>query len=449
MDEWKVEKARINKLETIDMKRLIILFTTIAVSLTIIAKGTAVIISDNKQVEESWRWCLTDDSELNVHHVTSCYGCKLTAGNGMSEDVRRILSDKNLAERKPDIVFLQLGCNDSPDSFQQYEAYEQALFDYPYGKVCTITGTMPRTKNIAVSKDCRKVTNSNFAGAMYRIVLYIRSQVPDARIFILSPLSYGSRINGIDSIKINQLKTVANMFCIPFVENYNTVRRYDFIWTHAKPRLGNVLILGDSYSEMRKWTKQMEQLSDVTLVNLGKVSATLKERAGNTNTIANQLSKIPKGAQPDVVLIEGGTNDEPDQQRFVDKYEECIATKKRTTFAGTLAYIVDELQKRFPHARLYVITPSGLYYGHTDKPFDFIEKANQIRKASKLIGVPTINWDREGRLSFVFNNSKDTGNGSDSKPFRYNIPTYETGDLLHPNDIGGRYLAENVIKELR
>ncbi len=431
------------------MRRIIVLFITIATSLAMFAKGTAIIISDNKQVESSWRWCLTNDGELNVLHITSCHGCRLTASKGMSEDVQRILSDKSLAERNPNVVFLQLGCNDSPDSDQQYEAYEQTLFDYPYGKVCTITGTMPRTKNIAVSKDSRKITNSNFAGAMYRIVLYLREQVPNARIFILSPLSYGNTAHGTDSIKINQLKTIANMFCIPFVEDYNTVRRYDFIWSQTRPRLGTILILGDSYSEMRKWTKQLEQLSDVTLLNLGKISATLKERPGNTNTIANQLKRIPLGAQPDIVLIEGGTNDAPDQQHFVDHYEECIATKKRTTFAGALAYITDELHKRFPYARLYVITPSGLYYGHTDKPFDFIEKAHQIRKSSKLIGIPTINWDKEGRLSFVFNNSKNTGNGSEAFPFRYNIPTHETGDLLHPNDIGARYLAENVIKELR
>ena len=210
-----------------------------------------------------------------------------------------------------------------------------------------------------------------------------------------------------------------------------------------------MLLIGDSYCFTRKWTAQLEQIAEVSLTNLGKTSATLKEKTnGNTNTLGNQLRSIPKGYTPDVILLEGGINDEADQQRFVDKYDECIRDVKRTTFAGALAYIVKNLRDRFPQAKIFVVTPGGLYYGHTDHPFDFIVKSDQIRKAANLLGLPTIDWDREGRLSFVFNNSKGTGNGSASKPFIYNVPTRETGDLLHPNEVGGRYLAENVVKEV-
>jgi lysophospholipase L1-like esterase len=188
----------------------------------------------------------------------------------------------------------------------------------------------------------------------------------------------------------------------------------------------------------------------VQCINLGKVSATLKERGEkHTNTLGAQLNRIPQGINPDAIIVEGGINDDADPQSVVDDYTSCVTNQKRTTFAGALAYIVSNLKVRLPAAKIYVITPGGLYYGHTDSPFDYIVKADQIRKAAQLLGVPTIDWDKEGRLSFVFNNSKGTGSGTNASPFLYNIPSRETGDLLHPNEIGAVYLAENVIKELR
>ncbi len=414
------------------------------------AEGTAMLISDNRAIEESWTWCFSEELGLTVKKETLCYGCNLTAERGMSTDVQRILSNKSISERKPDVIFLQLGCNDEADEDQERTSYEQSLFDYPYGKVCTTKGLNPRTKNIAVSKDKQKLTNKNFAGSLCRIMLYLREEVPDARVFFLAPVRYGQDLHGQDSVKVSQLKAVANMFCVPFVEDMRMVTRYDFIWKKTKLSLGSVLLLGDSYCELKKWTAAMERMSDVQCINLGKVSATLKERGEkHTNTLGAQLNRIPQGSNPDAIIIEGGINDDADPQSVVDDYTSCVTNQKRTTFAGALAYIVSNLKVRFPAAKIYVITPGGLYYGHTDQPFDYIVKADQIRKAAQLLGVPTIDWDKEGRLSFVFNNSKGTGSGTNASPFLYNIPSRETGDLLHPNEVGAVYLAENVIKELR
>lgn len=414
------------------------------------AEGTAMLISDNRAIEDSWAWCFSDELGLTVKKETLCYDCNLTAESGMASDVQRILSNKSISERKPDVIFLQLGCNDEADSQQQFAAYEQSLFDFPYGKVCTMKGANPRTKNIAISKDKQKLTNRNFAGSLCRIMLYLREEAPDARVFFLAPVRYGQELHGADSLKVSQLKAVANMFCVPFVEDMQMVTRYDFIWKQTKPSLGTVLLLGDSYCQLKKWTAEMERLAEVQFINLGKVSATLKERGGkHTNTLGAQLSRVPVGSKPDIIIIEGGINDDADTQSSVDDYETCIKSVKRNTFAGAMAYIVNNLRKRFPAAKIYAITPGGLYYGHTDRPFDFIVKADQIRKAAQLLDVPTIDWDREGRLSFVFNNSKGTGSGTNASPFLYNVPTRETGDMLHPNAVGSVYLAENVIKELR
>ena len=414
------------------------------------AEGTATLISDNRAIEDSWAWCFSEELGLTVKKETLCYGCNLTAESGMASDVQRILSNKSISERKPDVIFLQLGCNDEADSEQQFTNYEQSLFDFPYGKVCTTKGANPRTKNIAISKDKQKLTNRNFAGSLCRIMLYLREEVPDARVFFLAPVRYGQELHGADSLKVSQLKAVANMFCVPFVEDMQMVTRYDFIWKQTRPQVGTVLLLGDSYCQLKKWTAEMERLAEVQFINLGKVSATLKERGGkHTNTLGAQLNRIPIESKPDAIIIEGGINDDADSQSAVDDYPSRVASQKRTTFAGAMAYIVNNLKKRFPSAKIYVITPGGLYYGHTDRPFDFIIKADQIRKAAQLLGLPTIDWDREGRLSFVFNNSKGTGNGTNASPFLYNVPSRETGDLLHPNEVGAVYLAENVIKELR
>ncbi|MBQ4278154.1 MAG: SGNH/GDSL hydrolase family protein [Bacteroidaceae bacterium] len=434
------------------MNRIVLGLFLSVISLTSRAEGTAMLISDNRQVETSWEWCFTDESlGLSIRRITSCYNCTLTSANGMSADVARILSSKNIAETAPDVIFLQLGCNDSPDSDEQHAAYESSLFDYPYGKVCNLAGANPRTKNIAVSKDKTAISCVNFSGALYRIAEFLRHETPSTRIFILAPVRYGSQPSPTDSLKLTQLREVANMLCIPFVENWSTVQRYDFIWKHTRPSLGHILILGDSYSQLRKWTSQMESMAEVkALTNLGKTSATLKERGNShTNTLANQIGRIPASCHPDIILIEGGINDDPDPDRLVANYEDCIARQRRTTFAGALAYIVQQLRNRFPNAKIYAVTPGGLYYGHTDRPFDFIVKANQIRRAAQMLSLQTVDWDREGRLSFVFNNSKGTGNGTEEKPFIYNVPSDETGDLLHPNDHGARYLAENIIKTIR
>ena len=431
--------------------RWIIGILMMAVSSVSWAEGTALLISDSRQVETSWDWCLTDESlGLTLKRMTSCYDCHLTSRQGLSADVGRILSSRNIAELQPAVVFLQLGCNDTADSPEQHSAYESTLFDYPSGKVCNLAGANVRHKTIAVSKDNTQISNANFAGSIYRIVGFLRNAAPDARIFFLPPVKYGQPLSADDSLKLSQQHEVANMLCIPYVDDWNTVRRYDFIWKHTRPQLGRILLLGDSYCQLRKWTDQLERLATVdVLTNLGKTSATLKDRGNSTNTLSNQLGRIPASCNPDIIIVEGGINDEADPQRFVDRYEELISQPRRSTFAGALSYIVGRLRVRYPKARIYVVTPGGLYYGHTDQPFDFIVKANQIRRAAQLLGVPTIDWDREGRLTFAFNNSRGTGNGSEATPFIYNVPSRETGDLLHPNEVGAVFLAENVIKELR
>lgn len=378
-------------------------------------------------------------------------------------------------------VLIQLGSNDIPDNKTQEENYEHSLFNFPTGHICTMTGRMHRKGRLAISK--KNVSNNDFAGALYNIVKYIREKNQDARIFIQQV----PQKTEADTHISRQISTVARMMCIPVVQSdMQTLCDYYFIWDkNSRPKLGKILLLGDSYCEQRRWTDQMERIADVQLTNLGVGSMTVKDKydwktspyssrpiktdnQGNHNTISSQIEKLKrlmKGTelydgetalgtnyQPDIILLEGGANDMPDLIDSIKKdssqYALAIAEDNRTTFAGAMAHAVKEMRSMFPNTQIYFITTSGLYYGHTDKPFDFMKKSDQLRMAASLLNIQTIDWDCEGRLSFVFNNSESTGDGSQKRPYRYDCPTRETRDLLHPNETGGLYLAEAVVKKL-
>lgn len=389
------------------------------------------------------------------------------------------------------VIILQTGCDERPDPYGNGPAdwmkhYEQSLFDFPTGHVCTLTGKMPRHKRLAISK--RQVTADDYAGRLFRLVSNIRREAPATRLFILSPqISTSPSPTGLSTSQWtiptteNQLRLVAQMLCIPFVVDIqHDLVPYSFVWQQRRPHVGNVLILGDSYSEQKRWVRQFSELCEATIVNLGVGSATLRDRfdyhthpyistprstdnEGNHNAMACQLEKLkrlikgdaktdetplPADFQPDIIFIEGGTNDHPDAGNVEAGYATAAIQADRTNFCGSLKYLCEQLRQLYPNARIYAVTPSGLYYGHTDQPFAYIQKANQIRRAAQLLHIGTVDWDREGRLTFVFNNSAGTGNGTKAHPFRYNAETAETRDLLHPNDQGARYLAETAIATL-
>ena len=438
----------------------------VAVSDTL--NGQIVAFSDDIETLKSWK--VVSDSITGCEML--CYD--FNGVDGRSRDAFDAFVEKsNLKQLRPKAVFIQMGCNGAADLFSDYE---KELFDFPTGTVCTLTGKNVKNKRIAVSKSDADIDAGNFAGSLYLLVCTIRKAYWGAHVFILPPVKAGAPA---DDARCKQLATVANMFCVPFVESPSQLSEHRYYWTGEKPKIGKLLILGDSYSEQKRWINRLKEISDVDVVNLGVSSATIRDRysnlstypysdnpvssdnEGNHNTISSQIAKLKrlmagenlnqgerslKGYVPDVIIIEGGSNDNPDSPQAVNGYTEDIRQNRRTTFAGALGYHVRELRSMFPEAKIFVTTTAGLYYGHTDKPFDFIVKSNQQRAAAKMLGVPVINWDLDGRLSFVFNNAAGTGDGSENKPFRYNIESKETVDLLHPNEYGALFLAESVLR---
>ncbi len=424
-------------------------------------------LTDDLQTLKTWK-NLSDS-------ITGCnMQCsEFVAHYSVSEDqLKTCVADSDSGNITPKAVFLQIGCNSEADEAVNYE---DVLFDFPVGNICTLTGKNARNKRLAVSKPDSLVDTSNFAGRLYMMVKSVRSTFPQARVFVLSPVAAGSSS---DDSRCRQLEYVANMMCVPFIHNPQELAGYRYFWNGEKPEIGKLLILGDSYSEQGRWVRQLSQIAKVDIVNLGVSSATVRDKyadrikypysdnpissdnEGNHNTLSSQLCRLKrlmaaenlnsgeislKGYVPDVIILQGGSNDNPDIAQAEADYVEDIRQSRRTSFAGALGYLVFELRKMFPQARIFITTTAGLYYGHTDRPFDFILKSNQQRRAAKMLGCPVINWDLDGRLSFVFNNSAGTGDGSEQRPFRYNVKSDETIDLLHPNENGALFLAESAL----
>lgn len=270
----------------------------------------------------------------------------------------------------------------------------------------------------------------------------------------------------------------------------------------------NVLILGDSYSAMAggRWITQLKSLVSLgDVVNLGVSSATLKDKytdrttypysdrpvssagnGNNINTFGSQVEKLKRlmlgedlddgesmvyeNSAPDIILIEGGTNDLVDDS--TDNYVSQIYTVEqayiasrfngtarsgaikiptpyeetdRTTFAGAMRYLYGVLHEMFPAALIFFITPCGLHYmsGSTHK---YLEKGEQIKKAASLLATPVIDWGVNGRLTLCDN--AVTGTGTEDDPYIYDAAGEYSVDALHPNEAGAKLLAMEVAKAL-
>ena len=430
-------------------------------------KGHIILYTDDFMTGVSWKEEIEAVSGMEVHVFD--FG---KAKGRSKQAVDYFRANNHLQHFRPKAVFFQIGCDGKPDADSNYE---NILFDHPTGEVCTLTGKMARNKRIAVSKKDHDIAVNNFAGALYFMIRTQRILHRDARAFILPPLKSGLAAN---TAACRQLEQLANMFCIPFLQSNKELKDYAFLWNGSRPDFGKMLIIGDSYCEQRRWINSLEQIAKVEVVNLGVTSASMRDHFedrvsypysknpvktdcnGNRNTLGCQILKLHRmlsgknllageqslqGWKPDIILVEGGGNDFADKPAVEAQYGQHIQNDIRTSFAGALSYLTKDLHATFPNAKIFIVVSAGLYYGHTDNPFEYIEKARQQRKAAKMLGYPTIDWDKDGRLSFIYNNSAGTGNGTKAKPYRYNQPTDETIDLLHPNDYGALFLAESAV----
>ena len=210
-------------------------------------------------------------------------------------------------------------------------------------------------------------------------------------------------------------------------------------------------------------------------------------RTSNLNTFGCQLALLDRlmegtdldsgetkiyetpDSYPNVILIEGGKNDAVENNVTLGSYANIIRDKvtaygrragesdpyqtsvclikdvetvDRTTFIGSMYTLYKKLHDKFPNAIIIFINPSVLQYGNGDIIYDAM-KSDAIDIASKILSVPVIDWNRQGRLSYVFNHVTQ-GSGTQADPYILSGSTDETLDFLHPNDKGSKYLAKVV-----
>ena len=277
--------------------------------------------------------------------------------------------------------------------------------------------------------------------------------------------------------------------------------------TKTTAKAPNVLILGDSYSQMGYWVNQLKSIVGLgEVVNLGVSSATLKDkytdrtkypynnkpvsndtRGGNVNTFGSQVEKLKRlmlgenldsgetkvfaDSAPDIILIEGGTNDAVDastdgylsqiytvENAYIKRRSDSAGYKgyikkpthyedtDRTTFGGAMRYLYGVLHDMFPDAFIFFVTPCGLTY-MSGGEHRYLEKGEQIKYAASLLGVPVVDWGVNGRLSVCDNNV--TGTGTESDPYIYDAAGEYSLDALHPNNAGAKFLAMEVAKVLK
>ena len=290
-------------------------------------------------------------------------------------------------------------------------------------------------------------------------------------------------------------------------------KKVNNIGRNAEVALNNagyrILILGDSYSDMGCWVRGMEEILQIdSLVNLGVTGATIRDRwtdrtqypytsrplgeyGDNKNTVASQIEKLKrlmagtdldegesqiyktKNEYPNIIIIEGGMNDNPDSEDIVATYFAQFLIKKenvyykdvsttsqttayvkpdldtvnRTCFAGAYRYIAEQLLGLFPNAQLFITTASHMNYFTKDPNYNYGKIAEQQRMCANILSCTVIDWHAEGNLNTIQIGLKGSGTADDPYTF-VGGDTYTT-DLLHPNDIGGRRYGRLTAKVIQ
>lgn len=259
----------------------------------------------------------------------------------------------------------------------------------------------------------------------------------------------------------------------------------------------NVLVIGDSYSQMGTYLTKLSNLVTINrIVNLGVGSATLKDKyadretypytdnptqndnTGNHNTFACQIEKLKANFEtyyptsdtyPNLIIIQGGNNDGADSN--TDSYINEIYENKnnvyysiygntqqgnivtpvdyqntnRTNFCGAMKYLRGELLSLFPNAFIVFITNSRLGYASSIQ-YSYKNKSEQIKYASSLISTPIVDWSSEGSISF--SDYEISGDGTNENPYNITASSEYTTDGMHPNDKGAELLARALANKI-
>ena len=192
---------------------------------------------------------------------------------------------------------------------------------------------------------------------------------------------------------------------------------------------------GDSITYRELW--QPYVISAFTLIhtNCGIGSTLLAGTSTSAFWQAVRLDTV-KASNPDVVTILGGANDLVYDIPIGDNSQFGLtpASKDKNTFKGAYSYIIENLLTWKPTLRIVLLTTT---YAHMDgdslahtSGLKYTDYANATKEVALYYGLPCVDLNGESGCNKITQS------------------TY-TSDNIHPNDAGGKKIAELVIGKLK
>lgn len=195
---------------------------------------------------------------------------------------------------------------------------------------------------------------------------------------------------------------------------------------------------GDSVVEQEKWQPYVASYLKCSFYNRGVGGTTVTQVNSSTNHMSGdtRINSIPTDS--DVILIFAGHNDWSYAAINMGDLK-TDALSESTSFKSAYALMIKKIQARCPNAKIITMTLVG---GRTedaatnqDKQFyirdlcmtDF---ANAVKEVSAYYGIPCIDVNANSGINTL------------------NHTTY-IADLIHPNDAGGKLIANEVINGMK
>ena len=191
---------------------------------------------------------------------------------------------------------------------------------------------------------------------------------------------------------------------------------------------------GDSITQYAKWQPYVIQELGLIHTNCGQSSTPV---CGSTSSAFHQDTRLNavKSSNPDVITILGGAND-CNMGLPLGTIEECEKTlnnKNKNTFYGAYSYIIEKLLTWKPSLRIFIMTTMFAYYEapHQTTGLTFKDYAKACKEIAYYYSLPCIDLRGEMGLNKI------------------TASELLESDRIHPNDLGGKRIAELVIRELK
>lgn len=193
----------------------------------------------------------------------------------------------------------------------------------------------------------------------------------------------------------------------------------------------NFVSYGDSIVERNKWQPFLVDNFGFTHTNLGIGSTTVAYIASREADYpcmvnADRIQEI-KDADPNLIVIMGGTNDAHLSVSLgsTDQLSTALESKDKTTFYGAYSFLIETLLTWKPKLTIILMNPmTSSWSVPSYDPY-----AEAVEVIAKYYAIPLANTHDEARIS------------------KFDPSTF-TEDGLHPNEAGGRVIANLVAMKI-